>query len=74
MDAPDYTPTGKAYAIGARSLLNTMGTDTSTCNGNGVYVLTDGGGPSTTTIADPEAEMSTTLSGFSCPSKLEHEY
>lgn len=36
-----------------------MGTDTSTCNGNGVYVLTDGG-PSTTTIADPEAEMSTT--------------
>ncbi|MFD1438132.1 pilus assembly protein PilC [Acinetobacter sp. ANC 4282] len=67
MDAPDYTPTGRAYAIGARSLLNTIGTDTSTCNGNGVYVLTDGG-PSTTSVADPETEMSTTVSGFSCPS------
>lgn len=67
MDAPDYTPTGRAYAIGARSLLNTIGTDTSTCNGNGVYVLTDGG-PSTTSVADPETEMSATVSGFSCPS------
>ncbi|MCT8089492.1 pilus assembly protein PilC [Acinetobacter sp. C_4_1] len=67
MNAPDYTPTGRAYAIGARSLLNTIGTDTSSCNGNGVYVLTDGG-PSTTSVADPETEMSATVSGFSCPS------
>lgn len=67
MDAPDYTPTGKAYAVGARSLLNTIGDDTSTCNGNGVYVLTDGG-PSATSVADPESEMSTTINGFTCPS------
>ena len=67
MDAPDYTPTGRAYAIGARSLLNTIGTDTSSCNGNGVYFLTDGG-PSATSVGDPETEMSSTVTGFSCPS------
>lgn len=67
LDGDDYTPTGRAYAIGARSLLDTIGTDTSMCNGNGVYVLTDGG-PTGTSTTDPEVEMSKTVNNFSCPS------
>ncbi|MDG9786956.1 pilus assembly protein [Acinetobacter johnsonii] len=67
LDGTDYTPTGRAYAIGARSLLNTIGTDTSICNGNGIYALTDGG-PSATTDTNPATEMANTISGFTCPS------
>lgn len=70
MVANGYTPTGVAYAVGTKSLLDTIGNDTSTCNGNGVYVLTDGG-PSATGLV-PEntttTAMSNAITGFSCPS------
>ena len=70
MVANGYTPTGVAYAVGSKSLLDTIGTDTSTCNGNGVYVLTDGG-PSATGLVPANTTttaMSNAITGFSCPS------
>lgn len=67
MTATDYTPTGNAYAVGAKSLLTTVGNDSSTCNGNGVYVLTDGGPSPSSTINNTQATMATTIPGFTCP-------
>ena len=69
MTADDYTPTGIAYAQGAKSLLDTIDTDTSTCNGNGVYVLTDGGPSASSDISNTNTTnaMSTAISGFTCP-------
>lgn len=69
MQPDDYTPTGVAYAIGAKSLLATIGTDTSTCNGNGIYVLTDGGPSGTNLVAanSTAGAMSQAITGFTCP-------
>lgn len=72
MAADAYTPTGIAYAQGARSLLDTIGTDTSICNGNGVYALTDGGPSgkadiSETSVTSGMSNATSGISGFSCP-------
>lgn len=61
-----YTPTGIAYAKAAKSLVDTIGTDTSVCNGNGIYTLTDGG-PSSGSSYNPETEMKKLDSSFACP-------
>jgi len=70
MVANGYTPTGVAYAVGTKSLLDTIGNDTSTCNGNGVYVLTDGGPSATGLVSEntTTTAMSNAITGFSCPS------
>lgn len=70
LSADDYTPTGVAYGVGAKSLLETIGTDTSTCNGNGIYFLTDGGPSGTELVAanSTQTSMSQAITGFTCPS------
>lgn len=70
LTADDYTPTGVAYGVGAKSLLETIGTDTSTCNGNGIYFLTDGGPSGTELVAanSTQTSMSQAITGFTCPS------
>lgn len=60
----NFTPTARAYGVAAQSLIQTIGTDTSECNGNGIYYLTDGG----PTGQNPTTEMSAAISGFTCPS------
>ena len=67
MQPNDYTPTGNAYAVGAKSLLDTVGNDSSTCNGNGVYVLTDGGPTASRTISNTQTTMASAINGFTCP-------
>jgi type IV pilus assembly protein PilY1 len=69
MNADGYTPTGVAYAVGAKSLLDTIGQNPSSCDGNGIYVLTDGG-PSATGLVSTTATssaMTSAIAGFSCP-------
>lgn len=69
MNADGYTPTGVAYAVGAKSLLDTIGPNPSSCDGNGIYVLTDGG-PSATELVSTTATssaMTSAIAGFSCP-------
>lgn len=63
----DRTPTGPAYGVAAQSLLNTIGTDTSECNGNGIYFLSDGGPSGQSDVANTQSAMSTAISGFTCP-------
>ncbi|WP_017395429.1 pilus assembly protein [Acinetobacter haemolyticus] len=69
MNADGYTPTGVAYAVGAKSLLDTIGTNPSSCDGNGMYVLTDGGPSATGLVSESTTTnaMKNTISGFSCP-------
>lgn len=69
MNADGYTPTGVAYAVGAKSLLDTIGPNPTSCDGNGIYVLTDGG-PSATGLVSTNATssaMTSAIAGFSCP-------
>lgn len=69
MNADGYTPTGVAYAVGAKSLLDTIGPNPTSCDGNGIYVLTDGG-PSATGLVSTSATssaMTSAIAGFSCP-------
>src|SRR5690554_1579053 len=64
----NFTATARAYGVAAKSLIDTIGieSNTSECNGNGIYYLTDGG----PTDQDPTAEMASAISGFSCPSNF----
>ncbi|MDM1268985.1 pilus assembly protein PilC [Acinetobacter indicus] len=62
----NFTATARAYGVAAKSLIDTIGNDTSECNGNGIYYLTDGG----PTDQDPTNEMRSAISGFSCPSNF----
>lgn len=62
----NFTATARAYGVAAKSLIDTIGNDTSECNGNGIYYLTDGG----PTNLDPTDEMRTALGSFSCPSNF----
>ncbi|MCU4388282.1 pilus assembly protein PilC [Acinetobacter haemolyticus] len=63
----DRTPTGPAYGVAAKSLLNTIGSDTSECNGNGIYFLSDGGPSGQSDVANTQDAMSAAISGFTCP-------
>lgn len=64
----NFTATARAYGVAAKSLIDTIGieSNTSECNGNGIYYLTDGG----PTDQNPTAEMASAISGFSCPSNF----
>ncbi len=63
----DRTPTGPAYGVAAQSLLNTIGSDTSECNGNGIYFLSDGGPSPQSDVASTQTAMRSAISGFTCP-------
>lgn len=66
LSANNLTPTGNAYAVAAQSLLTTIGSDTSSCNGNGIYALTDGG-PTQGSNYNPQSKMQNSFSSvFSC--------
>ncbi|MEE9903550.1 MAG: PilC/PilY family type IV pilus protein [Acinetobacter haemolyticus] len=67
LTAADYTPTGPAYGVAAQSLLTTIGSDTSECNGNGIYFLSDGGPSGQSDVANTQDAMSAAISGFTCP-------
>lgn len=67
MEATNYTPTARTYGVAAKSLLDTINGDTSICNGNGIYFLTDGG----PTNLDPSTQMESAISGFTCPANFD---
>ncbi|ENW22478.1 pilus assembly protein [Acinetobacter haemolyticus] len=73
LTAADFTPTGPAYGVAAQSLLNTIGSDTSECNGNGIYFLSDGGPSRQSDVANTQNAMRSAISDFTCPTSWEDD-